>query len=113
MHLKYLTPMLAAAALALGAQASAGRLAPLAPSDAVSTHGPFAMGACDVCHDAKDRSRRPGRVLKASNDLCYDCHDEFKKRVKNHPAPPALQASKGACISCHSPHNALKKKLLL
>ena len=110
MHLKYLTPVLASAALALGARAPAGRLAPLPQSEAVSTHGPFAMGACDVCHDAKDRSRMPGRVLKASNDLCFDCHDEFKKQVKNHPASPA---SKVACIGCHSPHNALKKKLLL
>jgi predicted CXXCH cytochrome family protein len=83
------------------------RLAPINAADAVSTHGPFEMGACEACHDEKDHSRAPGRVLKATNDLCFDCHDEFRKPVKHHPA------AKGACVGCHSPHNSKKKKLLL
>jgi predicted CXXCH cytochrome family protein len=107
MSLKHLPAALAAAALALGAEAAESRLAPLPPAEAVSTHGPFEMGACDACHDGKDRSQKPGRVVKTSNELCFDCHDEFRKPVRSHPKTQA------ACLGCHSPHNARKKKLLL
>jgi predicted CXXCH cytochrome family protein len=99
--------LLMAAALAAATAATAagaGRLAPLPPADAVSTHGPFEMGACEACHEK--RAPAPGKLLKASNDLCFDCHDDFKKPVKNHPAAKA-------CTACHSPHNSRKKKLLL
>jgi len=102
--------VLAAAALVLlasGGRAAAGRLAPLAPADAVSTHGPFEMGACEVCHRSKDPAQAPSQLVKAAPELCFDCHDDFRKAVKNHPA------AKAACVGCHSPHNARKKKLLL
>ncbi|HET9599756.1 MAG TPA: cytochrome c3 family protein [Anaeromyxobacteraceae bacterium] len=107
------TLLLAAAAVVLlgsAAFAAGGRLAPLEPADAVSTHGPFEMGACDACHQGqstKPGAKVAGHVVKPAPELCFDCHDDFRKPVKNHPA------AKTACTACHSPHNARKKKLLL
>ena len=100
-----LLPALAAAALGT-ALAGEGRLAPVPPAEALSTHGPFEMGDCATCHQPK--GPRPGALLKPLNDLCFDCHEDFKgAEVARHP--PA----KGRCTLCHSPHNARKKKLLL
>lgn len=100
------TPALLLAA-ALGAARAPGRLAPLPIEDQVSTHAPFEMGACSACHDVSDPSGPPGRLQKSANALCFDCHDDYQRRMKGHPAP------EDACTSCHSPHNAKKKKLLL
>ncbi|HEX8909049.1 MAG TPA: cytochrome c3 family protein [Anaeromyxobacteraceae bacterium] len=99
-------------AVALGATGAGragapGRLAPLPHEQAVSTHGPYEMGACNACHDLKDPAGLPGRLLKPSNKLCFDCHDDYLKPMKGHPAPD------DPCTTCHSPHNAKKKKLLL
>ena len=87
------------------AAATAGRLKPLARADAKSTHGPFEMGQCDVCHQSAD-AKAPGPTVKASPQLCLDCHDDFATAKRGHP-------SRGNCTGCHSPHNAKKRKLLL
>ncbi len=101
---------LGAGILGVAGPASAGpagarSLAPIPQNQAVSTHGPFEMGECAICHEGK--GPRPGKLLKAVNELCYDCHEDFKGTVKNHPA------SRATCTICHAPHNARKKKLLL
>jgi predicted CXXCH cytochrome family protein len=96
--------LLAALAVALAAAAS-GRLKPLKSEDAVSTHGPYEMGECEICHQRNDRGN-PGPVQKAGADLCLDCHDDLTGLKKSHP-------SRGNCVACHSPHNARKPKLLL
>src|SRR5512138_3143734 len=57
--------------------AEPGRLAPIPKEEAVSTHGPYEMGACETCHQRHDPAN-PGPALKISNDLCFECHDEFK-----------------------------------
>jgi predicted CXXCH cytochrome family protein len=93
---------LASSALAAGS----GRLAPIADVESASRHAPYEMGQCGVCHGAGN-GRAPGPLVKPGNALCFDCHDEFRKAVKGHPA------ATGACTSCHSPHNSKKKKLLL
>lgn len=91
---------------AAGAAGAAGRsLAPIPQDQAVSTHGPFEMGECATCHVGA--APRPGKLLKAASDLCFDCHEDFKGTVANHPKV------KGSCTLCHSPHNSRKKKLLL
>lgn len=82
-------------------------LAPIAPEEAVSTHSPFETGECGFCHAGDQKARKGGKLLRSANQLCFDCHEDFRAAVKNHPA------SKAACISCHSPHNAKKRKLLL
>jgi predicted CXXCH cytochrome family protein len=84
-------------------------LAPLPQEEAVSTHGPFEMGECGICHDAQDK-KSPGRLLKAGSDLCFDCHEDFRGPVKNHPA---INSTATKCTGCHSPHNSKKRKLML
>lgn len=109
---KRLAPLLAASALALAglARAEANRLAPIPESEAKSTHGPYQMGACETCHQRHD-ARNPGAAVKVSNELCFDCHDEFRgaspvKMDRNvHPRTSA------ACTTCHNPHNSRKPKL--
>lgn len=107
-----LAPLLTAAALALVglARAEANRLAPIPASEAVSTHGPFESGACETCHQRHD-GKNPGAALKVSNDLCFDCHDEFRGT-----APVKMERSMhpknvAACTTCHNPHNSRKRKL--
>ena len=98
-------------ALALAAGDGAPRapslLAPLPAGQWVSTHGPYEMGSCNACHDPSDPKAPPGRLRKPSNALCFDCHDDYQRPMKGHPAPDDV------CVTCHSPHNAKKKKLLL
>ncbi len=106
-------PILLAVLVALPASARAqegkrGRLAPLAGAVA-STHGPFEAGDCKLCHERSDR-RNPGRAVQVGNEVCFDCHDEFKgtaARKMRHPSP------RERCTKCHNPHNSRKKKLLL
>lgn len=88
------------------AGAAARSLAPLAPEEALSTHSPFEAGECGFCHQEK-KGQKGGKLLRAANELCFDCHEDFRTAVKNHPK------NKGSCTVCHSPHNARKRKLLL
>jgi predicted CXXCH cytochrome family protein len=109
-----LAPLLAAAviALAAGPARGAGRLAPIPRDQAVSSHGPFEMGACETCH-ARGDPRNPGPAPLA-NDTCFGCHDEFtegrpvKLEKAAHPATAATH-----CVGCHTPHNSRHRKLLL
>lgn len=109
-----LAPSLTVALIAAAAPALAGdaRLAPIPRDQAVSSHGPFEMGACETCH-ARPDPRNPGPASR-ENDACYDCHEEFRgtARVKTEKAlhPPATATN---CVACHSPHNSRNRKLLL
>lgn len=93
-------------------RAGNGRLAPVPREQAVSVHGPYEMGACEACHQ-RHEATNPGPALKLSNDLCYECHDEFKA-----PAPVRMDQAthpteSSPCTACHNPHNARKKRLRL
>lgn len=101
-----------ALALAAPAGAADSRLAPIPKDQAVSSHGPYEMGACETCH-ARNDAKNPGPAA-VTNDTCYGCHDEFKGKaaVKMERAIHPATAS-ATCTGCHSPHNARKKKLLL
>ncbi len=92
--------------------AEVNRLAPLPKDQAIVVHGPYEQGACDTCHERAD-AKDPG-AAKATSETCLSCHDEFAGKApvkigkgKSHPA------GKGTCVSCHNPHNAKKRKLLL
>jgi predicted CXXCH cytochrome family protein len=105
-------PLLILALLAASAPARAADrgLAPIPRAQAISSHGPFEMGACDACH-ARNDPRNPGPAER-SNEGCFACHDEFKAAVKiDHKLHPSALATN--CVACHSPHNSKNKKLLL
>lgn len=110
-----LLPLLASGALlvaALPARAADARLAPLPHADAASTHGPYEMGSCEACHQRHD-AKDPGTVRKVSNDLCFECHDEFKGKGAVKLERMIHPGDKASCTSCHNPHNSRKKKLQL
>jgi len=111
---KRLAPLLTVIVLAVAglARAEANRLAPIAASDAASTHGPYEMGACETCHQRHD-PKNPGAAVKASNDLCYDCHDEFRGSAPVKMETSVHPKNVAACTICHNPHNSRKKKLRL
>ncbi len=103
-----------AAALALAPEALAEnkRLAPIPKAEATSTHGPYEMGACETCHQRHDADN-PGAAVKVSNDLCYDCHDEFKGSAQVRTERSVHPKDGPPCTGCHNPHNSKKKKLRL
>jgi predicted CXXCH cytochrome family protein len=112
MHLAARLAAIATLLLAGSAVAGENRLAPLPAGQATVVHGPYGQGACETCHERAD-ARDPGRAT-VTNQTCLDCHDEFAGKApvrlgrgKSHPA------DKAACTSCHNPHNATRKKLLL
>ena len=87
--------------------APSSRLAPVGGAVA-STHGPFEAGDCAVCHG---RGRKGGAVRKPVNDLCFDCHDEFKGIVQTRKMKHAVPREE--CTRCHNPHNSARRSLLL
>jgi predicted CXXCH cytochrome family protein len=111
---KRLALLLVTCAFALAglARAEASRLAPIPASAAVSSHGPYQSGACETCHQRHD-SKNPGSALKVSNDLCFDCHDEFRGTAPVKMDKSVHPNNVADCMSCHNPHNSRKKKLRL
>lgn len=112
MRIFFLTIFPLAALFAVSASAADGRFAAVPKEEAVSTHGPFEAGACEICHE-RANAKNPGKALKVTNELCFDCHDDFKSG-----SPVKLDKSKHpsgtmACTGCHNPHNSKKRKLLM
>lgn len=108
MRLATLLVLGALATAALAAEPS--RLAPIPNAEAASTHGPYEMGACETCHQRHDAAN-PGPALKVTNDLCFECHDEFKGTAPVKMESAVHPTTKAACTTCHNPHNSRKKKL--
>ena len=84
-------------------------LAPVKASEAVSTHSPYGLGDCSLCHERKD-PKSPGAALKPINKTCYFCHEDVqtvmtKSKFRHAPVEQA-------CTVCHNPHNSKAKKLL-
>ncbi len=102
----------AALAFAPDARAENKRLAPIPKAEAISSHGPYEMGACEMCHQRHDADN-PGAAVKVSNDLCYDCHDEFKGSASIRTESTVHPKDGPPCTGCHNPHNSKKKKLRL
>jgi predicted CXXCH cytochrome family protein len=115
MHERLAVLLAAGAIAAAGIARAAGPLAPLPPGvAALSTHGPYEMGACETCH-VRRNPRSPGPA-KNSRDVCVECHEDFRGNAPVrmdktlHPSPPSPGAN---CTTCHNPHNSTKKKLQL
>lgn len=107
-----LLPLAATLLAASAALAAGSRLAAVPGGQAVSTHGPFEAGACDTCHERAD-AKDPGKALKVSNDLCFDCHDDFKSDAAVRLEKMKHPSGKASCTACHNPHNSKKRKLLM
>jgi predicted CXXCH cytochrome family protein len=86
------------------------RLAPIDAGEAKSTHGPYASGACEACHERHDAAN-PGRAVKADDAACVGCHEEFAAASQVRLDRAVHPASQGPCTGCHNPHNARKPKL--
>ena len=96
-------------------------------------HGPFAAGECERCHSlgqsasflgsreaASDAPSpvaslsAPSRLLMPLEKLCVSCHSQHGtafaliRDLQQH-APSAS----GACTGCHSPHQSLRRYMLL
>lgn len=110
MHLRLASLLLAAGLAAAVARAEGSRLAPISKEEAASTHGPYEMGACETCHQRHDAAN-PGAALKVSNELCFECHDEFKGTAPVKMERVVHPSTRAACTTCHNPHNSRKKKL--
>lgn len=106
--------LISAAALFVAAAAAAAdsRFAAVPNDQAVSTHGPYEAGACDTCHE-RSNAKDPGRALKVTNELCFDCHDDFKASGVKLEKMKHPSGSSTACTKCHNPHNSKKRKLLM
>jgi len=98
--------------VAVSARGADSRLAAIPNDLAVSTHGPYEAGACDTCHE-RASAKNPGKALKVTNDLCFDCHDDFKGGSAVRLEKSKHPAGSTACTKCHNPHNSKKRKLLM
>lgn len=88
-------------------------LAPIPAKDAASTHGPYGAGACAPCHQSDDPNSPGPAVNASSNDLCTDCHEEFKDKEAVRMDRSVHPRVADRCLACHNPHNSRKKKLRL
>ncbi|HLP78315.1 MAG TPA: cytochrome c3 family protein, partial [Candidatus Paceibacterota bacterium] len=75
----------------------------------VASHAPFEDGDCSLCHKNKD-PKDPGPLISPSNQLCLECHEDFKQVMARKSIHAAASES---CTSCHNPHNARQRKLLV
>ncbi len=72
------------------------------------SHAPYEAGDCGICHQRND-PKNPGPVVKAGNELCYSCHEEFQEiMARPHKHQPATES----CLHCHNAHDSKQKKLL-
>ena len=72
------------------------------------THGPVALGQCSLCH-VPHSSRYAGLLTAPMPDLCLGCHDAKRTLERPYHATAQFQP----CTSCHDPHFAGNRRLLL
>jgi predicted CXXCH cytochrome family protein len=82
-------------------------------TDARYIHGPIATGSCEICHQVKSvaEGKHPTLVTEVTAERCYFCHEEARHQ-KEYKYRHFL-VEKGDCVSCHDPHGANNRFLLL
>jgi predicted CXXCH cytochrome family protein len=71
-------------------------------------HAPFAKSDCVACHVARGSS-----TLKTKGaELCLGCHEDMKAQVSRANRHAPLDSPR-ECLSCHGPHTAAAKPMLL
>ena len=76
---------------------------------AQSLHAPFAGANCSFCHEKED-TKAPGPLLKPTNEICLDCHEDFKQYMARKFKHSPVMAS---CSNCHNAHNSKYTMLLV
>lgn len=96
-------------------------------------HGPFAAGECGRCHsldqsrsfrgnrDATSQEPSSANPVSASSrltlptpQLCISCHTQHGVAfARDSGLQQHLPAAAGACTACHSPHQSLRRYMLL
>lgn len=71
-------------------------------------HGPVALGLCGYCHEPH-KSQFPSLLTAAPRDLCLRCHAEAALLQ----LPYHKEAGEKACSTCHDPHMAGNRLLLV
>jgi predicted CXXCH cytochrome family protein len=67
-------------------------------------HQPVEKGECTSCHNAHG-APNPKLLLKAGADLCFSCHAELGKRIRQSPYKHG-PVEEGDCAGCHQPHGS-------
>ena len=96
-------------------------------------HGPYAAGECERCHslvqsksflgnrDATGQGPASASPVSASSrlvmppsELCVSCHAQHGVEfARDSDLKQHLPAAAGACTACHSPHQSLRRYMLL
>ncbi|VAW21056.1 hypothetical protein MNBD_BACTEROID01-1748 [hydrothermal vent metagenome] len=75
------------------------------PVPEYSFHAPYKAKECASCHDQGTM----GKLLQPQPGLCFQCHDDFNNSFEALHGPVAG----GYCTTCHNPHQAKERKLLV
>jgi len=79
-------------------------------------HGP-ASQSCESCHrvDITEHTKNGARglnLVKNVPELCFSCHEDFKKELDPLPNKHEALKAENSCTACHSPHSSDEKNLL-
>ena len=76
-------------------------------------HKPIVEKSCLECHDAHTADYEMLLGFDAKMDLCLDCHDDVKEKVKHSKFKHGgVNTSERRCLECHDPHSTKHKNLL-
>jgi predicted CXXCH cytochrome family protein len=96
-------------------------------------HGPFAAGECQRCHSLGQSTSflgnrdtisnapspvssvsAPSRLLMPPKKLCVSCHTQHGSAfARDHDLEQHRPSATGKCTGCHSPHQSLRRYMLL
>jgi len=75
-------------------------------------HGPVATGSCMSCHQP-DRGNHTYPLARDGNATCNFCHAVTGTKKVQHASVHQQHDGKGGCTTCHDPHSAQTKFLLV